>query len=726
MGDISRIGEQDLITQTFISNQPYLGSLFKSQNASTWEASQWEDLKFTLYRADFVESGSVELYNPQLTKGNNQIPQLLPNSLVLNSKEIRVGLGTTVADGGLKPGNVVYQMGTQATAKLAGVAGSVTSLAVTRTGLGYSPSDGQITYSGVNLVTVTGNGRGATADITINGGSIVSSGATINAGGSGYQAGDVVGFNTLGLTTQGRDGRLSIVSIGGTSELVLNSVQGDFVVAGSAKTMMYINTANAVTVLNSGHGGDVQVSSVNEVTGKDGLHIKVNHQNHGMYWTGNQVAISGAESDIKPTKLAVAYQLGDTGSISVDDASNFSSFEGVGVGTTNTGFLRMGNEIIEYTSVSGNVIGGNIVRAQTVVGSGPGVSYPVGTPVYKYELGGVNLARINKTHDFADVTVANPITYDAYYVKVDMSTKWDNNEANDDRSNDVGYPKLFVNSNKSAGGYQLRASQNMPYELVRPLIHNVCVQGCSLSGELRTTTATSMSGTEIPWIDNGFEPIALNETNYLTTPRTVASKVNSAANLAALPGEKSLQLRLLLNTADSRVSPVIDGQRCSVITISNRVNNVITDYTTDNRVNSILEDPTACQYITKELILENNATAIKVTLDAHIQLDSDIRAFYAISDQEGFEPIFTPFPGYKNLNVRGEVINVNKNNGESDKIVPKTNSYGFDAPTLQFKEYNFTVDRLPPFRTYRVKLVMTSNSQVFVPRMRDLRVVALA
>ena len=51
---ISRIGENDLLTDTFISNQPYLGSLFKSQNNTTWEPSQWEDLKFTLYRADFV------------------------------------------------------------------------------------------------------------------------------------------------------------------------------------------------------------------------------------------------------------------------------------------------------------------------------------------------------------------------------------------------------------------------------------------------------------------------------------------------------------------------------------------------------------------------------------------------------------------------------------------------------------------------------------------------
>ena len=722
---ISRIGEQDLITQTYISNQPYLGSLFKSQNASTWEASQWEDLKFTLYRADFVDSGSVELYNPDLTRGNDQVPQLMPNSLILKSKEIRVGLGTTVADGGLRAGNVVYQMGTQATGKLAGVAGTVTSLAITNAGLGYSPSDGQITYTGVNLVTLTGNGRGATADVTINSGSIVASGATIRGGGSGYQIGDVVGFTTVGLTSQGRDGRLSIVSVGNTSELILNSVQGNFVV-GSAKTVMYIDTANAVKVLNSGHGGDVQITSLTNVAGNDGLHIKVNHKNHGMYWTDNQVRISGAESDIKPTKLAVAYQLGDTGSISVDNASGFETFENVGVGTTNTGFLRMGDEIIEYTSVSGNLIGGNIVRTASRPGSGPAVSYPVGTPVYKYELGGVNLARINKVHDLNDVTQVDPLSYDSYHVKLDMATKWDDNEANDDRSNDTGYPQLFLNSNKSAGGYKLRASQNIPYEVIRPLIHNVTVQGCSLSGEIRTTTASSFSGTEIPWINNGFEPIALNQTNYLTTARTIASKENAAASLTALPGEKSMQLRLLLNTSDSRVSPVIDGQRCSVITINNKVNNIISNYATDSRVNSIETDPTACQYITKELILENSATSIKVILDAHIHQDSDIRVFYAISDREGFEPIFTPFPGYKNLNVRGQVINASDNSGQSDKLVTKSSAYGFDASTLQFKEYTFTADRLPAFRHYRIKIIMTSNSQVYVPRMRDLRVIALA
>ena len=37
-----------------ISEQPYIGVLFKSQNASTWTPSQFEDLMFKIYRADFT------------------------------------------------------------------------------------------------------------------------------------------------------------------------------------------------------------------------------------------------------------------------------------------------------------------------------------------------------------------------------------------------------------------------------------------------------------------------------------------------------------------------------------------------------------------------------------------------------------------------------------------------------------------------------------------------
>ena len=185
-------------------------------------------------------------------------------------------------------------------------------------------------------------------------------------------------------------------------------------------------------------------------------------------------------------------------------------------------------------------------------------------------------------------------------------------------------------------------------------------------------------------------------------------------------------MRLFLNTTNTKLSPQIELQRCNIITTSNRINSVISDYAADSRVNSVGSDPTACQYISKEIVIENPATSIKVMLDAHINATADIRAFYAINNDSGSEPIFTPFPGHLNIDSRGFVIDEKDNDGRSNKLVTHSNKDGFGYTDCHFKEYVFEVDRLPSFRTYRIKIVMTSTSQVFVPRMRDLRVLALA
>lgn len=51
-------------TDRKIVKQPFLGSLFKSQNARTWTATQWEDMKIHIYTAKFlVNQGNAELLN---------------------------------------------------------------------------------------------------------------------------------------------------------------------------------------------------------------------------------------------------------------------------------------------------------------------------------------------------------------------------------------------------------------------------------------------------------------------------------------------------------------------------------------------------------------------------------------------------------------------------------------------------------------------------------------
>ena len=119
-------------------------------------------------------------------------------------------------------------------------------------------------------------------------------------------------------------------------------------------------------------------------------------------------------------------------------------------------------------------------------------------------------------------------------------------------------------------------------------------------------------------------------------------------------------MKLNFTSNDSRLSPTVDTERISAILTSNRVDKLISDFTTDNRVDSLENDPSAFQYISKENTLETSATSLKIVLDAHINEYTDIRAFYAISENQGSEPIFVPFPGFDNLNEKGQIISVDK------------------------------------------------------------------
>ena len=713
---ISRVGENDLITQEFISNQPYLGSLFKSQNGSTWDPSQWEDLKFVLHRADFIDSGTLEYCNPPLAEGNAQIPFLTANPLVLSSRMVRVGLSTSLVDSNLQLGNTILQSGSNASGNYVGGAGVAgTALSIINAGIGYTPSinmGGSYTYSAVPLQTITGTGSGALANVTITGGVAVA--ATITSGGNGYKAGDVVGINSLGSFSTGLNARFSIVSIASTNELILDNVQGDFV-TGIGNTVLFVNSLGITTTLNSTIGGNVNISNISVVT--DGLHIKVNHRNHGMYFDTNAVLIRGVESDIPPTKLTSAYTTDSTGPISVESVADFGTFENIGIGTTNAGYILIGDEVISYTSTATGQIGGNVVRLV----SGNARNYPVGTPVYKYELGGVSLRRINTSHNLSNVTIPNPSDFDSYNIKLDTSGLFGRN-----RSTGADLPALYINQSKTAGGRNVTASQNIPYEIITPMIQNMTVRGTSVSGQIRTISGKSIDGNEIPYVDQGFETVTINETNYLDSPRLIASSINEFNYLGSVPDNKSFNMRVLLSTNNSRISPVIDLQRSNIILTSNRINNPITDYVTDSRANSIFDDPNAFQYISKENVLTTPASSIQVILDAHVNTFADIRVFYSIDTKENSNPIFVPFPGWDNINNLGLVINPSNNSGRPDKYVSPTSNLGFESNSLTFNEYKFTVDNLPSFKTYRIKIVMSSTNQVYPPRFKNLRVIALA
>lgn len=727
----SKLGEIDITykngpesKQVVVSKQPLTGGLFKSQNNSTWNESPLEDLKFTLYRANFTQSsGNINFYSPELSLGNHQIATLVPNALEMSSKVVRIGLGVTVRDSGLTLGNTIIQQNSTGTGNYVGSAGSATgSLSILNAGIGYTPSSGIQTYNSVSLVSQTGNGYNATANITISNGVAIA--ATINFGGTGYQVGDVLTVNQLGINSLGRNLQLSLSNISGINQLILDNVQGEFL-TGVGKTIQYINNSGITTDLNSSVGGNVTIPTDGIQIISDGLHIKVNHKNHGMHAEENALIISNAVSDIKPTSLSANYSSSSSGTIFVEDTSNFGTFENVGVGSTNPGYLKIGDEIIAYEGVTATSFTGITREIDQTIAS----SHSIGQLVYKYELNGISLRRINREHTLQDATVSDPIDLNFYNVKIDTTSADKTGSlplGQVNRGSGSSFPQLFTNETKSAGGNNINASQNIQFEILRPNIQTSVLNSTHITSKVRTVSGTSVDGNEISFTDKGFQNISLNANNYFDSPRLICSKVNENSRLTTLPGKKSLTLSLDFSSTNSFVSPTLDLHRVSMHLISNSVNNPVSDYITDDRVASLEKDPSAFVYATNSIQIESPATAIKIIVAAYVNQFNDLRALYAIQNDPNEDPIYYPFPGFSNLNSSKQTINTSLNDGTPDTFISKTDVLSYlEEPNL-FKDYEFTADNLPPFRYFSIKLIGSSTNQAYPPKLKDLRVIALA
>ena len=250
--------------------------------------------------------------------------------------------------------------------------------------------------------------------------------------------------------------------------------------------------------------------------------------------------------------------------------------------------------------------------------------------------------------------------------------------------------------------------------------------GTNISGQIRTVTGSSIDGSEVPYQDKGFEDISLITNNYMSTPRMIASRINETTSLPNLPDNKSFTLNLFLESSNPAISPIVDLDRVAMIFTSNRLNNPVTDYITDNRVNSLKDDPHAFVYASQPVQLENGATSLKIHLEAHINITSDIRAFYALIEDPNEELVYQPFPGYDNLLSTGQVIDPAKNSGLPDKLNAKTDVIAYTSNQVIWNDYEFSIDNLPTFRNFSIKLVGSGTNQAQPPRMKNLRVLALA
>ena len=704
---VARMGEKTVNSQflpdaesVIVTKQYTGGSLFKSQNGSIWTASQFEDMKFKLYKANFTSTdGTAYFYNPSLGINDLNTPALLPNPIKVNPRKLKVGITTTTVLGTvLVPGTKVSE-GTQPGPYgfIEKLGSKITAANITNPGVGYTSS---ASYTAVPLYNITGSGTGATANLTFSGN--VLTGITVNNAGNGYAVGDVLGITTSSVG-KGRNAAITVTSIDGIDTLYLTNVQGEQFT--STEPLVYYSGSTSVslaltTILSS--------SVVNEIY--DGTVFEVTSYGHSMHSLNNLVQIKGIEPDTIPTTLSGEFGLSDN-TLSIASTSGFNVFEGI---STSRGYIQVGPEVMFYTDIGSGTLG---ISSRGVDGT-PIITHQTGELVYKYEIGGASLTRINKTHNFPTSQSLQDVNdLNHYYLQIDRPASRSSGD------NLLSFGKEF-----QGGGSFGEASRNLQYSGITPQVRAVAPgDSTSISAQARTVSGTSAGGNEVSFIDQGYENVRLNELNRLSTTRLVASRINESTRLTDLPKNRSLTLGVRLQTEDPNLSPVIDLNSTNVIVRRSKLNAPVSDYVTDGRVNQVDDDPHAAVYVTKRVNLAQPATSLKTLIAANRPESSDIRVLYRLfrPDSSGIEPTFELFPGYDNLvDTDGDgfgdtIVDESLKTGRSDAQVRASRDG-------EFLEYQYTIDNLSPFIGYQIKVVMSGTDESKPPELKDIRTIALA
>ena len=462
------------------------------------------------------------------------------------------------------------------------------------------------------------------------------------------------------------------------------------------------NTSGGVVTLTN---DDVPVKAI----ANDGISIahagsvlKVKHPDHGMYATTNNVTIAGVKSSATTT-LSSAITAAGT-SIVLVSGTNFDDTSGIysQLASGGTWYIKIGDEVITYTTISTNTISGAIRG----VDSTTAVAHAAGTEVELYQAYKVPFTEINKTH-----TSISNIEIDSYTVATTTAAA-------------VGAASQYA----EFGGSTITATENAMMDYFSTMIGSLEVPNTAIRANALVTSATSANGTQTSFLTSSSSDLVptfsfpLNDNFKFNDPYMVTSTINETNELSS---KKSLQIQLILTTNTVMLSPVIDVGRMSMVAVGNRLNEVTSSsdvYPTTDYVPSTSRegDHNAAIYITKQVTLANVAEGLKVIFAAHRPSTADIKVLYKIlriDESTDFDDL-----GYTYFNTTGT---------PDSTVAPSTTQ-------SDFQEYQFTAGQtdaasgavgsgtsLDEFIAFQIKIVMTGTNCAEPPRIKQLRILAL-
>ena len=257
-----------------------------------------------------------------------------------------------------------------------------------------------------------------------------------------------------------------------------------------------------------------------------------------------------------------------------------------------------------------------------------------------------------------------------------------------------------------SNGIEFPSSTKYKADVVQLVPQEVRINNTGIFWSIKMTSEDNGSP-PVKTLDTDFEPVIQNTNFQLGSQRVISGKETASS-------EGTYISKAQLASNSKFITPIIDTARNSVITIENVINNIKT-----NESNTAGGDATA-RYLTRRVNLKDgfDATDIQIFLTANRQSGSTISVYYKVLSQFDSDT-------FDNRPWEAMTESTNTN------TVSASDEFG-EYLELEFSPVgantNYTSNSVTydSFKTYAIKIVMTSSNTTKVPLIKDLRAIALA
>ena len=264
-----------------------------------------------------------------------------------------------------------------------------------------------------------------------------------------------------------------------------------------------------------------------------------------------------------------------------------------------------------------------------------------------------------------------------------------------------------------AGGQNVSITPNYMFDAVYPIVEDLVPPKTLVTHQAKFLSGNSWAGSETTYgKDADWIPMTNNALTGFDFPKMVANVANETANLAS--GTKSATYRVKMTNSSSKVTPIVDTQRISLVLTSNMVDdqaqvvtagkNVPLNYVPESNAQS---GSMLSKHITIPVTLAEEAVGLKILLAANRPSVADFDVYVRVQDGSA-DTIF----------------------GSQWSLVNPENSIPSDDNPDVFREYTYLDGGVggtnDPFDRFQLKIVFKSTNSSKVPIIKDLRVIAMA